>query len=529
MTGSGKRETREYAMGSFQEIMALANTERTRALRALASEIDTSSYAVREELRADTAFGAGAGYGVSEGIGASSAVGGKRRTVTFFNPLPFPRKETAAVTVWDWDERDADLISFQDPEGNPVPHQILESGFHSYWNHSYLRLALPVELPAGGYATLILSEKTEEVPLSLPDASGAPGNQQHFPDEFALENEKLRVIFDPLTGGIVSFFDKETGRELSGGAPGGQFRLIEEDTDKGMTSWIVGRYKSVRPLDRGIRMKKTDGPLVREIAMEIPVSPVSRVTVRASLAGDDRFLTLETETDWHELPVVNGKIPQLNFTFPLAGKTDAFTYDVPGGVIARAPAAMDLPGLSFLAGIPAAEEEGVMLYTDSKYGYRGDGDALSVTLLRSSYDPDPLPEAGIFRTRICLAPAERKARPSELLDLAARLDHPAEAVTDAPHPGKLPVRGSFLERLRGGVKLSGVKMDEETGKKLVLHLSEVDGKEEVCSFRLFRRPAGAVFADFMEKDGEAGEISLEGDVVSFRTKPYRIYTVVLSF
>ncbi|MBR5743120.1 MAG: hypothetical protein IKX85_04895, partial [Clostridia bacterium] len=60
-------------------------------------------------------------------------------------------------------------------------------------------------------------------------------------------------------------------------------------------------------------------------------------------------------------------------------------------------------------------------------------------------------------------------------------------------------------------------------------LSEVDGKEEVCSFRLFRRPAGAVFADFMEKDGEAGEISLEGDVVSFRTKPYRIYTVVLSF
>ena len=46
----------------------------------------------------------------------------------------------------------------------------------------------------------------------------------------------------------------------------------------------------------------------------------------------------------------------------------------------------------------------MMLITDAKYGFRCVDNSMSVTLIRSSYDPDPYPEFGIhkFNFALCL-------------------------------------------------------------------------------------------------------------------------------
>lgn len=48
LTGSGTVDTREYAMGQFQQVMGAANTEKANALRALSAAIDTSRYQTEE-------------------------------------------------------------------------------------------------------------------------------------------------------------------------------------------------------------------------------------------------------------------------------------------------------------------------------------------------------------------------------------------------------------------------------------------------------------------------------------------------
>ena len=523
LPGSGVRQTREYAMGKAQETLAIANTERTRAMRHIAASLDTSAFIVAEDLSSDSAMGAGAGYGVDTGVGQAGAAGGKRRVFTIFNPLPFERTGTAELVIWDWDERDADLISFTALDGSPVEHQVLDGGFHDYWTHSYVRTAVRVTVPAGGYTSVILSENADAPGYGFAE----PSPRQHFPDSAILENDLIRVTFDVVTGAIVSYLDKETGEELCGGSGG--LRLIQEDTDKGMTSWVVGRYKSIRPLTENVRVSRpVSGGIRSSLRIEAPISDVSSAVVTASIDKGSKALTLSVETDWHELPVRDVRMPQLNFAFALRSPTESFKYDVPGGVIERAGCAMDMPGLSFIGSVPG-NGEGVMLFTDSKYGYRGDAGALSVTLVRSSYDPDPLPEAGRMSTRICLAPVPSGADDRALLDLAAALDHPFEYVCDEPHPGPLCAEGSFFSRVCGSVAVSGVKLSED-GAGIILRAAEVNGQRRECAFTFAHPVSGVEAVDFTEKPLTAAEApTSDGCTVRFTPEPNTVFALKITF
>jgi len=53
-----------------------------------------------------------------------------------------------------------------------------------------------------------------------------------------------------------------------------------------------------------------------------------------------------------------------------------------------------------IAGRPA----GLLLLNDGKHGHSLDGSTLALTLLRSSYEPDPLPEIGTHSMRMALVP-----------------------------------------------------------------------------------------------------------------------------
>ena len=207
---------------------------------------------------------------------------------------------------------------------------------------------------------------------------------------------------------------------------------------------------------------------------------------------------------------------------------DAESMFGPGGVIERAGCAMDMPGLSFIGSVPG-NGEGVMLFTDSKYGYRGDAGALSVTLVRSSYDPDPLPEAGRMSTRICLAPVPSGADDRALLDLAAALDHPFEYVCDEPHPGPLCAEGSFFSRVCGSVAVSGVKLSED-GAGIILRAAEVNGQRLECAFTFAHPVSGVEAVDFTEKPLAAAEApTSDGCTVRFTPEPNTVFALKITF
>ena len=92
--GSGIIDTREYALGLFQQTMALASSQKNRAFRALTAPDRPARKQRADSLASSIAEGAGVGFGVDEfKITQVSRGGGKKRLFHLFNPSPWPRRE----------------------------------------------------------------------------------------------------------------------------------------------------------------------------------------------------------------------------------------------------------------------------------------------------------------------------------------------------------------------------------------------------------------------------------------------------
>ena len=213
LTVSCVQDTREHAMGLYQDSMAISNSAASKALRELSDKIDTSGIKVEENpdhIALSQSEGAGVGYGIEHFQGVPNPERGVGRTRIFniFNSTATERREPVELTVWDW-TGDMRNIIIEDYEGKPLPFALIDGGLQQYWDHKFFRILVDVKTPPYGYTTIVLKEKQpESYPVYL---SGE--TTQGFISEFVLENEYIRAEFDIHDGALISLIDKETGAE----------------------------------------------------------------------------------------------------------------------------------------------------------------------------------------------------------------------------------------------------------------------------------------------------------------------------
>ncbi|QJD84889.1 alpha-mannosidase [Cohnella herbarum] len=530
LPGSGVVATREHAMGLFQNTMASANSVRKLAMQRIADSIDTSEFGSAEEgNKRTTSEGSGAGFLADRyRISHVERGAGKTRIFHLFNSASFEREEACEITIWDWNG-DIAAIQAAEDQGMSIRHQVVDHGFNPYWGHHYLTLLIFARVPAFGYATFVLTEGERTIPTPpYPD----PRKEQPV-SAIVLENGNLIASFDRENASLVSLIDKKSGREMIGNtdvrvANSAVFRFIVEDTDTEMTAWYVGRYKSSASLHKEARIRDVNvgkGRLRQSFAYEIPFAN-SLLKVTVSLDEDSDCLAFEAECDWQEKGGRDSGIPQLGFHVPLAYGCESYKYDVPYGVIKREALEMDVPATSWALGEskePASAS--LMLVTDSKYGYRGCGQALNVSLIRSSYDPDPYPELGIHRFRIGLIViAETGNR--ELSDRGDRFNHPLNMVSGTFHSGNLPSNDSFLQLEEGSIAISAVKMAEDGGDGVIIRYYETDGNGGQAVLRL-SRPIKKVERIDVHEQGITGEgwVRFSGRQAILSVKPYELAAV----
>jgi hypothetical protein len=152
------------------------------------------------------------------------------------------------------------------------------------------------------------------------------------------------------------------------GCPMGVFRLVEEDTIKGMPALTVGRYMNVHNLNRGIRFKDTKlGPqfIRQRFSYEAEFGNGYKLVVTVSLGSGEKMLRFDTTVRWQEIGRQQTFFPKLNFFMPVAYDYSSIRYDVPMGVLDRAPPEMDIPAQSF--GMPVnGQGPSLMLISDNK-------------------------------------------------------------------------------------------------------------------------------------------------------------------
>ncbi len=524
LPGSGVTETREYAMGRFQQGMATIQVNANQSMRALAEAIDTSK--IDEDYDPDSfAEGGGVGYATGHELGYSMPCAcrgnGKKRIFHIFNTTQTDYKGVAELTVWDWDFDSARAV-FAKADGTVIPSQHIRDA-EWYWTHKYKVFVIEAEIPAFGYTTFTMTE------ASIADNihRGYPTDRNHHfnDDVLTLENDLVKAMFDHETMELVSFTDKATGKELVG-KPSAAFKFVDEGTLHGGSAWVVGDRMRTTNLNRSQKVKvydKQEGALRQSIKYEMKFGERSHLEVIVTLDTDSRMLEYLVNADFHEVGNEESW-PQLCFEAPFGYTAKAYRYDVPYGILDREPTAHDVPANSFACALPEDEKNPALILTsDSKYGFRGWNDILALNLVRGSTNPDPYPEYGMHRIKLGLGIVET-AEKSKLYDAAARFIHPVCVCSARKGKGMLPVEEKLLT-VQGNVRIAAVKTAEDFDGLAVRLFDMGEGADYTLTFA--KNVASANEADVNENPGK--KLTAKKNAVSGSVKPYEFRTILIRF
>ncbi|MGC9396634.1 MAG: alpha-mannosidase [Anaerolineae bacterium] len=545
LPGSGVRDTRHYTLGHAQETQAAAAMATTNALRALASHVDTN--ALRREFTTDTARPhkdemesgrAGAGVGNASGTGGMSGFGAAHlsdRAFLIFNPLPHPRTEVVEVKLWDT-KLDPQHLIVTGHGLEPQRVQVLDKGH--YWAHDYLTVAFPVELPALGYRAVCISDRAAEFGLLHTDygdpwAGQGGSSRADRPADVSLENEFLKVTLDPASGSLVSLLDKRTGREwIPAGEAAGVFQYCLE-ANNGMTAWVIGDFlEQTDLLDGGTLKRVQTGPYVNTFRWTRRIGTTGTtleldITVRQGIPR----VEFRLRVDWREIGDKESGIPHLRVRFPLNVTAAQPRYEIPFGSLVRDLNQGEEVVAQRWAGVAEADGQGVTLANTSKYGHSFDGDTLSLTLLRASIDPDPLPDLGEHIIEYALVPHGAGWTVGESTQAGEMLNLPPVIASCGFQDGDLPPALSLVAVEPANVRLAALKQAED-GDGLILRLVEVDGVATTAQItfapELLPEGAGAIEVDMMERALAVNTARVEENAVAVKIPAFGIATVHIS-
>ena len=546
LPGSGVRQTREFNSGMFQNIQAAAGQIRTQSLRAMAQAIDTTcggrfAAATSNHLpeHESTAFGGGPGRAAGDVSIASVVMDGPRAAVVF-NPTAWKRAEMARATLWDLDTgpnpkpmKDRSYIA-RLADGTVIPAQRVGDG--SYWGHNYVDLAFPVQVGALGWSTVVLEEGT--APGGPFKVWGRKDNESgvNCPvGKVELENELVKVAFDRRSGGISSLVLKSTAQEYAD--PANHLGVLEYVLERpvGMSAWILGDVLQRRA---DLEVEAIDlihgGPHVAQVQVRVKVTAESKFTIIYELQAGSPNISVAIDGWWLEKGSGSIGVPRLAMRFPFAMKDAAARYEIPSGSIARSePAQREVPALRWatLSGTQQDKAVSASVLNDCKYGHSLDGSMLRINIVRSSYDPDPLPEFGQQQARFCIVPHQGVATVASAMRDGANFNQPMHAVVAPIKKGSLPASAAPFASASESVILTQVKWAED-GSALVLRLLETTGTATTAVVALdgavLGKATAAAELDVLERTVKGSATRLKGQSLEVDLPAHGITTVAIT-
>ena len=252
-----------------------------------------------------------------------------------------------------------------------------------------------------------------------------------------------------------------------------------------------------------------------------------RLKVKIILNAGDTLIRYKIKLDWLETGEKNKKIPQLQFYTPFGYEAEEFLYDIPAGSVLRKELGHDVPAIYYGAPIPKIGDTAMMVTTDCKYGYRGKNQALSVDLVRGSFDPDPYPDLGEHFINIGIG-IEKDYSREKFLKSAIRFSHPIYAMSGTIHGGTAKQKESFLE-VTGNVKISSVKAAEDGSNAVVVRVYSCSDVQEKVSLKFLEKPLSAGFTCLTEKECEETAVEVDGCEVKAALPKYALRSIKVCF
>jgi len=172
------------------------------------------------------------------------------------------------------------------------------------------------------------------------------------------------------------------------------------------------------------------------------------------------------------------------------------------------------------------EDYGVSLLNDSKYGFDVKGNTIRMTLVRTSYSPDPRPDYGKHEILYSIYPHKGDWKKAQTFRRGCELNHPLESivVTDPSSKGSVPESKSFIQVKPENVLVSCVKMAEDSND-IVVRMYDATGEGATTDILFGFKIERASEVDLMEK--EIDRLKPKGERVTLGLKPFEIKTLCI--
>ena len=297
------------------------------------------------------------------------------------------------------------------------------------------------------------------------------------------------------------------------------FRYIQENA-KNSNAWVVGDYVAIDNCRKQIVKKQfTSNNLLKKISYTLEIAD-SKLDVEVILKNDAKSLEYKVVALWNQ---IGDQIytPQLNYHIPLKNHQKKYIYDIPMGLIERGPINDEVPGNTF-AYAKFRDDLGLFVITESKYGYRGLEDSLSLTLLRSTSYPDTHPETGVhyFSFRIGYGNVKDALRESK------QFNNPMDVVSGPINQvGKLDARQSFINKDNPNIMVSAVKNSEKEDG-VIIRMYSISDKNEDVNFTFAANIESACKTDYLERVVQ--KLEYNQNAVSLSVPPYKVVTLKVS-
>lgn len=524
LPGCGINFTLEHAMGQFQEVIAANNVVKRKALEVISSQINTTG--VEGEMEEGTADAAGHGVGFrhmmgemgisfNTGLGQRGRFSGGTRLFALYNSTQYPRHEIVEVILWDY-KQDISMIAVYGSKGEALPFSVDKSGFNQYWGHYYLKLMVQVSVEGFGYEVITISDDQEGQDPSIVKSDARKSS--YF--ENVMENDHIKVTFDPLTMDIRSLYAKETGRELLSKA-GSNFRYIKEES-KEASAWTVGSYVSIDDCVREVTDRQAvKDDLLTRISFKMKVNR-SHLQITYTLGENDRQLHVTVVNAWSEVGDEN-YTPQLQYRLNLDTSCTKYLFDVPMGLVERKPCPEDLPGLHF-AYAKNDDKGNVYFATDSKYGYRATETSLALNLIRSSTGPNTHPDNGTHHVDFLIGVGTVE----DAYRQAACLNNPLDSINiPLGQEGSLPMSGAFMNVDTREAIITSVKKAQKDDA-LVIKMYQSSGVDEDVTFTFSNGINEAYIVDLLENHVERIE-AIDVARLTVTSKAYSVTAIKVYF
>jgi alpha-mannosidase len=173
-----------------------------------------------------------------------------------------------------------------------------------------------------------------------------------------------------------------------------------------------------------------------------------------------------------------------------------------------------------MGGIPVdGSLKGLAIMSDCKYGFRGNEDSVAVTLIRSSYNPDRVPDAGKHLVNVGVGLCEMDA--VSIHEKYECYIHPIYSCANTVHTGSLAKKSSFLQ-IEGDVQVAALKVSEDK-KNMILRVYSLSDQSQKVVLQLNKDVQEAYFTDVLEREQE--KLSLQDDRIEFILPGHAVRTI----